>query len=82
MLIPSAYKEVLIMKAGAAYMVESVLKNDRLEIQVNQTAKQVLLSIRGDKTPITFNQNDLFELMHTLLTINRNFNREESYFAD
>lgn len=63
-------------------MVESVLKNDRLEIQVNQTAKQVLLSIRGDKTPITFNQNDLFELMHTLLTINRNFNREESYFAD
>lgn len=68
-------------------MWESVLKQDQLEIQVNSEGKSIRLywgeSIEGAGTSsIVLTQSDMFELMHTFLTINRKFNKETMYFED
>ncbi|WP_442601326.1 hypothetical protein [Paenibacillus sp. KN14-4R] len=66
--------------------MESVFTSKKMEIEINAPEKQLLFKIKNDKsdkpTTILLNQNDLFHLMHALLSINRNFNQEKPYFAD
>lgn len=66
-------------------MWESVLKKDRLEIQVNPDNKSILFQVSGKaekdhSVALELNQSELFELLHTFLTINRAFNKETMYF--
>ncbi|WP_141335677.1 hypothetical protein [Paenibacillus sp. tmac-D7] len=68
-------------------MWESVLKMQQLEIQINSGDKAVRLRIREEAAAaaskaLELSQSELFELMHTFLTINRTFNQEVMYYDE
>ncbi|MCZ8513018.1 hypothetical protein O9H85_11410 [Paenibacillus filicis] len=71
-------------------MWECVLKRNQLEIQMNSEGKSIRLFWRGhaetdrpgDATGVELTQSDMFELMHTFLSINRTFNEETMYFEE
>lgn len=66
-------------------MWESVLKKQEWELQVNSERKAMVLNISKNSAvseviSVRFSQTELFELMHTFLSINRSFNNESMYF--
>ncbi len=66
---------------------ESVLKKEQWEIQVDQDHKSILLNVstnpQNDETvSLQLDQSELFELIHTFLSINRSFNNETMYYDD
>ncbi|WP_081823981.1 hypothetical protein [Paenibacillus sp. UNC451MF] len=68
-------------------MWESVLKKEQWEIQVDQDHKSILLNVstnpQNDETvSLQLDQSELFELIHTFLSINRSFNNETMYYDD
>jgi hypothetical protein len=68
-------------------MWESVLKKEQWEIQVNPDHKSILVKVlkspaHEEKVTVRLNQSELFELIHTFLSINRSFNNESAYFED
>lgn len=68
-------------------MWKSVLSNERMEIEANaenRTLKVHMKRFGESAAPATLelNQSELFELLHTFLTINRAFNKETMYFED
>ncbi|UUZ79371.1 hypothetical protein LJK88_29935 [Paenibacillus sp. P26] len=67
-------------------MWESVLKQEQLEIQVNPERKSIRFQLGGaaaeEDSVVILTQSEMFELMHTFLSINRTFNKETMYFED
>ncbi|MCS7459734.1 hypothetical protein N0M98_06230 [Paenibacillus doosanensis] len=68
-------------------MWESVLKKDQWEIQVDQDHKSILLNVSTNAAgsghvSLQLDQSELFELLHTFLSINRSFNNETMYYDD
>ncbi|MEK3723664.1 hypothetical protein [Paenibacillus sp. FSL H8-0034] len=67
-------------------MWESVLKKQKWELQVNSERKSIAFNISDNETngdvTVRLDQSELFELMHTFLSINRSFNKESMYFED
>ncbi|WP_282935567.1 hypothetical protein [Paenibacillus sp. RC67] len=68
-------------------MWESVLKKEQWEIQVDQDHKSIMLNVStnpmNDETvSLQLDQSELFELIHTFLSINRSFNNETMYYDD
>ncbi|MFE5317250.1 hypothetical protein ACFQ88_00955 [Paenibacillus sp. NPDC056579] len=68
-------------------MWESVLKKEQWEIQVDQDHKSILLHVstnaaNNEKISLQLDQAELFELLHTFLSINRSFNNETMYYDD
>ncbi|MBE1441727.1 hypothetical protein GGC63_001150 [Paenibacillus sp. OAS669] len=68
-------------------MWESVLKKDQWEIQVDQDHKSILLNVSThpsseETVSLQLDQSELFELIHTFLSINRSFNNETMYYDD
>ncbi|WP_248925517.1 hypothetical protein [Paenibacillus hamazuiensis] len=66
-------------------MWESVLNREHLEIQADQSRKSVLLRIKkaqpaAEAASLHLNESEFFEVIHTLLTINRTFNQPANYF--
>ncbi|WP_192701468.1 hypothetical protein [Paenibacillus sp. OAS669] len=66
---------------------ESVLKKDQWEIQVDQDHKSILLNVSThpsseETVSLQLDQSELFELIHTFLSINRSFNNETMYYDD
>ncbi|GAA4861110.1 hypothetical protein GCM10023310_45590 [Paenibacillus vulneris] len=66
---------------------ESVLKKDQWEIQVDQDHKSILLNVSAhpsseETVSLQLDQSELFELIHTFLSINRSFNNETMYYDD
>ncbi|MNN70210.1 hypothetical protein D3C81_1860470 [compost metagenome] len=66
---------------------ESVLKKEQWEIQVDQDHKSIMLNVStnpmNDETvSLQLDQSELFELIHTFLSINRSFNNETMYYDD
>lgn len=63
-------------------MWESVLKMEQFEIQMNSDNKAVQFHIpqpadAAFPKELELSHSELFELMHTFLSINRTFNQEE-----
>jgi hypothetical protein len=68
-------------------MWESVLKKEQLEICVNPERKSILFQVtegEDERKPVSLqlNQSELFELLHTFLSINRSFNKETMYYEE
>ncbi|MFH5184674.1 hypothetical protein ACHHV8_19600 [Paenibacillus sp. TAB 01] len=68
-------------------MWESVLKKDHWEIQVNPANKSIQIHVDqmetgNERISLELGQTDLFELLHTFLSINRSFNKETMYYDD
>ncbi|WP_240417025.1 hypothetical protein [Paenibacillus periandrae] len=67
-------------------MWESVLKKQKWELQVNSERKSIAFNISDNETngdvTVRLDQSELFELMHTFLSINRSFNKESMYFEE
>ncbi|MNI50389.1 hypothetical protein D3C73_1050460 [compost metagenome] len=67
-------------------MWESVWKNNQLEVHMNTADKLFTLEVDlGDSdqnVKLQFNQSELYELLHTLLAINRSFEGGKPYFLD
>jgi hypothetical protein len=68
-------------------MWESVLKKEQWEIQINPDYKTILFNVtkspsHDEKVTLRLSQAELFELMHTFLSINRSFNNESAYFEE
>lgn len=68
-------------------MWESVLKKEQWEIQVDQDHKSILLNVSTNPSSeetvsLQLDQTELFELIHTFLSINRSFNNETMYYDD
>ena len=66
---------------------ESVLKKEQWEIQVDQDHKSILLNVSTNPSSeetvsLQLDQTELFELIHTFLSINRSFNNETMYYDD
>ncbi|OXM88003.1 hypothetical protein [Paenibacillus rigui] len=68
-------------------MWESVLKKEHWEIQVNPDNKSIQIHVDPSETKeerifLELDQSELFELLHTFLSINRSFNNETMYYDD
>jgi len=68
-------------------MWESVLKKEQWEIQVDHDRKSILLNVttnaaNSETVSLQLDQSELFELLHTFLSINRSFNNETMYYDD
>ncbi|WP_019533990.1 hypothetical protein [Paenibacillus ginsengihumi] len=68
-------------------MWKSMLSNEYIEIEANAEKRTLKLHMKrfGESAaPVTLelNQSELFELLHTFLTINRAFNKETMYFEE
>lgn len=67
-------------------MWESVLKKQKWELQVNSERKSIAFNISHNEeigdVSVRLDQSELFELMHTFLSINRSFNQESMYFEE
>ncbi|SFL31279.1 hypothetical protein SAMN03159341_10520 [Paenibacillus sp. 1_12] len=67
-------------------MWESVLKKQKWELQVNSERKSIAFNISkneaDENVTVRLDQSELFELMHTFLSINRSFNQESMYFEE
>ncbi|MCR8634543.1 hypothetical protein [Paenibacillus radicis (ex Xue et al. 2023)] len=71
-------------------MWESILKKEQWEIEVNPDHKSIRFHISKNhgqeneegQISLQLDQADLFELMHSLLSINRSFNNETMYYDD
>lgn len=76
---------LLFRRGKVRPMWESVLKTEQLEIQVHPEKKTIRFQA-GSQTRqeegVVLSQAELFELMHTFLTINRAFNKETMYFDE
>jgi hypothetical protein len=63
----------------------SILKKEQWELQVNPDNKSIRLQVskgqnNNEPAMLQWEQSDLFELMHTFLSINRSFNNESMYY--
>ena len=67
-------------------MWESVLKKDKLEIDMDALDKQVAFKVSrpGQEEPVMvqFDQAEMYELLHAFLTISRTFQGDKPYFSD
>ncbi|SDC43016.1 hypothetical protein SAMN02799630_00352 [Paenibacillus sp. UNCCL117] len=68
-------------------MWESVWMKDQLEVQMDAGSKAVRVRILESSTSavphaLELDRSGMFELLHTLLTINHSFNNEGSYRSE
>lgn len=68
-------------------MWQTMLKKGQLEIQMNSNDKSIRIQLCDSSEPkerieLELSQSELFELLHTFLTINRSFNKETMYYDE
>jgi hypothetical protein len=84
LLSPHILEASIIEKAGVFIMLESVWRNEHLDIQADTEDKQMVFTISGEESAhpiqLQFNQAELFELIHAFLAINRTFQNEKPYY--